>query len=209
MGPGIIIPARGLADGKRRLATTLSDADRASLNRHLLRHVIGVCRELARSDARSVPVAVVSPDAATLGFAHRCGAMPLLEPHALGLNGAVEWAMRQFALLGAQCVAVIPADLPRLGGDDLLALLDGPADEVLIAPDRTGIGTNGLRLPVSRGFHPAFGPGSHAAHAAAATAGGLMVRRLHRPGLAIDIDTRDDLAAWCAVSGEAWRAEAA
>lgn len=209
MGLGIVIPARGLTDGKRRLAGVLSESERMQLNRHLLRHVTGVACAAARTHGQRAMVAVVSPDPLTLGFARRCGAMSLLESHALGLNAAVEWAIRQLALLGAQAVAVVPSDLPRLRVDELVDLLAGDPDEVLIAPDLAGTGTNGLRLPVRAGVVPAFGPGSRVAHESAARAAGCTLRLIERQGLAMDIDTADDLAAWRAQDGTAWRAEAA
>ncbi len=210
----IVIPARGLATGKSRLAPVLGGAARERLNRQLLSHVVRVAVQWAAarrpgSDAGLAGVLVVSPDLDTLAFARECGALPLLEPTALGLNAALEWAVREAGLLGARRALVLPADLPLLDASDLHALLEGPADEVLIAPDAAEAGTNGLRFPLARGFVPAFGASSCEAHGAIARACGLSVRHLRRPGLAHDIDTPADLGAWQASSIRTWCVEAA
>jgi len=234
----IVIPARGLAVGKSRLAPVLDAPARERLNRQWLSHVVRIAVQVlsargperiaavaSRADRTSGPgsaacssagteagvpgVLVVSPDVGTLAFARECGALPLLEPTALGLNGALEWAVREVGLLGARRVLVLPADLPLLEASDLHALLDGSPDEVVIAPDSAQTGTNGLRFPLGRGFVPAFGPNSCEAHDASARAVGLSVRHLRRPGLARDIDTPADLTAWQTPSTRFSCAEAA
>ena len=62
--------------------------------------------------------------------------------------------------------------------------------------DKTGTGTNGILLPAAaaRGF--AFGEASLARHAQRFGAAGQPVRLWRDAGLALDIDTPDDLSAW-------------
>ncbi len=67
--------------------------------------------------------------------------------------------------------------------------------EVVIVPDRHGMGTNGLLLTPPDAIAPSFGPGSCARHQELARAAGANCR-LERPAsLLLDIDTGEDLAA--------------
>ena len=133
----IVIPARGLAVGKSRLAATLTTSERERLNRQLLEHVLQVALSAFRfpdgCPRPGVGVVVVSPDPATLAFALERGGSPLLEPSALGLNAAIDWAARHVAVMGAARVLVLPADLPLLEVGDVHALLEGDPREALDA----------------------------------------------------------------------------
>jgi 2-phospho-L-lactate guanylyltransferase (CobY/MobA/RfbA family) len=96
-------------------------------------------------------------------------------------------------------VAVLHGDLPALTSADVTALLaaaTGDGALVAIAPDAADTGTNGLALapPDVMGFH--FGAGSLEAHRRAAKRAGAWTTLVRRPGLAFDIDTPADLAAW-------------
>ena len=101
-------------------------------------------------------------------------------------------------VLGAKPLLAIHADLPLVGSTDIAELLaEASKAGCAIAPDRLGTGTNAIALRDPTGFAFAFGPGSFALHQAAAGGSARIVRR---PGLALDIDTPDDLEAW----GGAW-----
>ena len=65
---------------------------------------------------------------------------------------------------------------------------------LVIVPDRHGTGTNALVLSPPDAIEPSFGPGSFARHVAAAEAAGVPHRVEEVPGLALDVDTPDDLA---------------
>ena len=62
-------------------------------------------------------------------------------------------------------------------------------------PDRHGTGTNALVLSPPDAIEPSFGPDSLERHVAAAEAAGVPHRVEEVPGLALDVDTPDDLAA--------------
>jgi 2-phospho-L-lactate guanylyltransferase len=102
---------------------------------------------------------------------------------------------------GVTLLAVLHGDLPTLTSPDVTALLaaaTGDGALVAIAPDAAGTGTNGLALgpPDVIGFQ--FGAGSLEAHRRAAKRAGAWITLVRRPGLAFDIDTPADLAAWLA-----------
>jgi 2-phospho-L-lactate guanylyltransferase len=94
--------------------------------------------------------------------------------------------------LGATRALLVPGDCPLLSGEEVDALLDrhgGPG--VVVVPDRHRTGTNALLLAPPDAIRPAFGPGSFERHLALAP--GAAVDEV--PGLLLDVDTQEDLAA--------------
>ena len=186
----IIVPHRGLAASKTRLAGVLDAGEREALAERLLRRVLWVVVDVA-------PVVVISPAADLRQLVEGAGAQ-LEVQRGMGLNAGLEQARARAVVDGVETLAVLHGDLPNLAAADVRALLDAvpPEHGVAIAPDRGGSGTNGLamRPPDAVDFH--FGTGSFAAHRAAAAAGGLEPVVVDRPGLAFDLDTPADLARW-------------
>jgi 2-phospho-L-lactate guanylyltransferase len=110
------------------------------------------------------------------------------EDHGRGLNAELE-AARQ-AMSPARLL-VIHADLPLVAAKDIEALLDAAEFAgVAIAPDRHGSGTNALAIAGDRPLRFCFGEDSFALHRAQV---GEDCPVLQRRGLALDIDTPDDL----------------
>jgi 2-phospho-L-lactate guanylyltransferase len=187
----IIVPHRGLAAAKTRLAPVLDDAEREALARRLLEQVLRVAHEACGD------VVVITPSEALAPLVTAAGAR-LVVQHGLGLNAGLEQARNEAIADGVTTLVILHGDLPNLGPDDIAALLEAvpPARGVAIAPDRAGTGTNGLALrpPGAIGFR--FGAGSFAAHALEAQNAGIPLAEVHRPGLAFDLDTPADLARW-------------
>jgi 2-phospho-L-lactate guanylyltransferase len=201
-----ILPLRGFADGKSRLAPVLDAAGRARLNRELLAHTLEVVTGWSRVPGRTI---VVSPCPDVLAFAREAGATAVNEGlRALGQSGAVRLGEARAAALGATHVLALPCDLPRLSVGALRALttLGRGGQYVILAPDRAGTGTNAVLVGVGTGFEFAFGPASLAAHQAAARRAGLTVLMARRGELEFDLDTPDDLARWRTPAGGARRA---
>jgi len=188
-----LVPARGLAAGKSRLAGVLSGAERRRLNVFLLGRVLQAIAEvLAPRDG----LFVVSADPGLLADAARYGASPVLEPAAEGMNAALARGLRHAAASSFGRLAILPADLPFVTAEDVRALLSAAGDGVALAPDRAGIGTNGLACPAARCPGFAFGADSFARHAEAARGCGLPVAVIERAGLACDLDLPGDFRAW-------------
>ncbi len=79
-------------------------------------------------------------------------------------------------------------------------------DGVAVAPDRGGSGTNALWRAPADLIGVAFGSGSMVAHATLAWDAGVGAQVVERPGLALDVDTPDGLAAaWAYGVGAATR----
>jgi 2-phospho-L-lactate/phosphoenolpyruvate guanylyltransferase len=187
----IIVPHRGLAAAKTRLAQVLDDADREALALRLLERVLGVAHT-ACSD-----VVVITPSTALDQVVARGGAT-LVVQRGMGLNAGLDQARDAARLDGIQTLAILHGDLPNLTSADVEALLQPIQDEagVAIAPDRAGSGTNGLALRPIDAIPFRFGPGSFAAHRGEAQRAGLALAVVERPGLAFDLDTPADLARW-------------
>jgi 2-phospho-L-lactate guanylyltransferase len=187
----IIVPHRGLAAAKTRLAPVLDDGEREALAERLLERVLHVAHEACRD------VVVITPSAA-LGPQVEAAGARLVVQRGMGLNAGLEQARLEAIVDEVTTLVVLHGDLPNLGADDVAALLEAiPAERgVAIAPDRAGTGTNGLALrpPDVIGFR--FGVDSLAAHIADAGAAGVALVEVHRQGLAFDLDTPADLARW-------------
>jgi 2-phospho-L-lactate/phosphoenolpyruvate guanylyltransferase len=187
----IIVPHRGLAAAKTRLAPVLDHEERIALARTLLVRVLGAARKAADD------VVVISPSAELEPIVIEAGAR-LAVQHGMGLNAGLDEARAAAVNEGVQRLGVLHGDLPNLEADDVRALLDAAAEAraVAIAPDRLGTGTNGLALnpPDVIGFH--FGTGSFEAHRTDAQAAGVEPTLVSRSGLAFDLDTPEDLARW-------------
>lgn len=187
----IIVPHRGLAAAKTRLAPVLDHDERIALARTLLIRVLGVARQAVDD------VVVISPASELGPIVTEAGAR-LAVQHGMGLNAGLDEARETALADGVERLVVLHGDLPNLAPDDVQALLQSAADEpsVAIAPDRLGTGTNGLALrpPGAIGFH--FGTSSFAAHRSEAQAAAVEPAIVMRPGLAFDLDTPEDLARW-------------
>ena len=191
MSVRIIVPHRGLAAAKTRLAPVLDDGEREALARRLLERVLRVSHEACRD------VVVITPSAA-LGPQVEAAGARLVVQRGMGLNAGLEQARLEALADEITTLVVLHGDLPNLGADDVAALLDGIPEPsgVAIAPDRAGSGTNGLALRPPDVISFRFGLNSLAGHAAEAKAAGVPLVEVVRPGLAFDLDTPADLARW-------------
>jgi 2-phospho-L-lactate guanylyltransferase len=187
----IIVPHRGLAAAKTRLAPVLDDGEREALARRLLAQVLHVAHEACGDVVVITPSEALGPQVVAAGAR-------LVVQRGMGLNAGLEQARREAIAEGVTTLVILHGDLPNLLTDDVAALVDAlpAARGVAIAPDRAGTGTNGLALRPPDAMDLRFGAGSFGAHVAAAEAAGVPLSEVHRPGLAFDLDTPADLARW-------------
>lgn len=183
----VLIPMKPLADAKVRLSPALSASERRALSLAMLSDVIEATRGFDH-----VWILNSDDDAASLSVAAGVESIPDPAPGA-GLNASLTAATQAAIAAGASGVLVVSADLPTVREDDLTIL--SASDGVAIAPDRGGTGTNALWRRPPDHIDVAFGRDSLAAHVQQARAVGTPAVVVARPGLAIDVDTPDDLAA--------------
>jgi 2-phospho-L-lactate guanylyltransferase len=202
-----IIPVRGLERAKTRLGEALDPEERHALVEGLLRRTIRAA--VATPGIRAV--AVVSPDPEALALAADAGAVTLPQGGG-GLNEGLADGRAWAREMGATAVLVIPADLPAIRTSELRRVLEAARDHlaagvtgtgaagtavtslVVLVADRAREGTNLLLVAPPGAIPFRFGPGSRAAHAAAAARSGAVYLELAGP-LSLDLDTPDDLLA--------------
>jgi 2-phospho-L-lactate guanylyltransferase len=190
----LVIPTRGLATGKSRLAAVLGANERIGLNTQWLDALLTAFAAIAGGLNHCI---VVSPSDDALAHAAGRGAQALREAGPGDLNAALEQGCEHARKRGADRILILAADLPVVQHTALLRLIEGgEADAVTLIADKTGTGTNGILLPAAaaRGF--AFGEASLARHAQRFGAAGQPVRLWRDAGLALDIDTPADLSIW-------------
>ena len=181
MSVAVVVPVKGFAGAKARLAPVLTTEERVALVRSMAERVLEA--------AGPLPVMVVCEGDDVATWARSRGASVLRDP-GLGLSGAVEHAVRCVAAEGSTQVIVAHADLPL--ADDLGRVADFPG--VTLVPDRRADGTNVACVPAASGFRFSYGPGSCSRHAAEAHRLGLPLRFAYEPLLAWDVDVPADLA---------------
>ena len=192
MSDWLVVPVKSLREGKTRLAQVLAPAQRRALMDQLLVHILAQATEYPGID-RTV---VVSGCGETRARAIELGAHAIAETR-YGLNTAIQQGQLAVRQQGASKMLVVPCDLPMLDSEDLRQLSQlGKPGLVAIAPDRRGLGTNGLCLDPMLEFIFQFGVDSYRDHVASALHLGLEHETVHCPGLAFDIDTPKDLAEW-------------
>jgi 2-phospho-L-lactate guanylyltransferase len=186
-----IVPVKPLGRGKSRLASVLSQQERADLNRHLLAHTVDTLRELPEIEQ----VLVVSRDPAALALARDHGARTVQENGAPHLNVALARATILAKNYITRGILIVPADLPLITPEDVRAMLDRAKypPVVVVAPDRHHQGTNALLVCPAGLIEYEFGPGSFQRHCALARHAGARLEICELPSLALDVDFPEDL----------------
>jgi 2-phospho-L-lactate/phosphoenolpyruvate guanylyltransferase len=92
-------------------------------------------------------------------------------------------------------VLVLPADLPLMTPNDILALIERATQPpvVVIAPDRHKEGTNALLICPAGLIEYDFGVGSFQRHCKRARQAGARLEVVTLPSLGLDLDLPEDL----------------
>ena len=185
---------KDLVQAKSRLGGVLASHERRALAQAMVEDVLAAlagCKRLAG-------ILLVSDDPGADMLATKYGAEMLPESTlgTTGLNPVLEAACDRLADRGAAVVAIVHGDLPLLSTPDiesLLAAMDRPGVDLVIAPDRRADGTNLMAVRPAARPRLQYGSGSCRAHEAAARVAGLTAERLQLPGAALDVDEPGDL----------------
>ena len=186
-----IVPVKPLRRGKSRLAGTLTEDERTVLNQELLEHTLKILSTLKELDQ----VLVVSRDPHALTIARNHGARTVQEDGQPHLNTALARATVMAQVHTIRGILVLPADLPLLTHDDVLALIDRAVKPpvVVIAPDRHGNGTNALLMVPAGQIEYDFGEDSFKRHCDRAKKSGARLEIVELPSLGLDLDLPEDL----------------
>lgn len=186
-----IVPVKPLRRGKSRLSGTLSVDERTHLNQLLLEHTLKTLTDLKEIEH----ILVVSRDPAALALAREHGARTVREAGSPKLNTALKRATVVAQLYATRGVLVLPADLPLMTREDILALVERAKKPpvVVIAPDRRGEGTNALLISPAGLIEYDFGPDSFERHCERARQAGARLEVVNLPSLGLDLDLPEDL----------------
>jgi 2-phospho-L-lactate guanylyltransferase len=186
-----IVPVKPLRRGKSRLAGTLTQDERTELNRQLLEHTLQTLSELKEIEH----ILVVSRDPAALALARDHGARTVSENGAPQLNTALQRATVVAQVYATRGVLVLPADLPLITREDIMALLERAKDPpvVVISPDHRKEGTNALLISPAGLIDYDFGVGSYKRHCQRAKEAGARLEVVSLPSLGLDLDLPEDL----------------
>lgn len=184
-----ILPVKSFTTAKQRLAGALGAGSRQALAQAMFTDVLGALRRVPGIE----DIAVVTSDRVAESAAAGSHVLVLREEGESGHSAAAMLGISRALADGYDRVLLIPGDTPLVQPAELAALLAG-ATGVVVVPDRHGTGTNALAMTPPDAIEPSFGPGSLQRHVAAAEAAGVPHRVVDVPGLALDVDTPDDLA---------------
>lgn len=189
MRPWLILPFRSIAGGKRRLEPYLDQPTRQALSRSLLERALALAGRFPGLDR----TLLVSHCPEALDRARALGASTLADA---GIGHTQAAALAHEALRSENRVpfVVLSCDVPLANEEDVRRLT--AADEVVLATDRSGTGTNALGIPPGVDFCFHFGIGSRQLHEREAEKRGLRIRVLNSERLAFDIDTPSDYEEW-------------
>ena len=190
----ILIPCKGLDQGKSRLSAALDVHARRALCEFFLCHTLAMARALVAPDR----IYVVSADPKVAEIADRYGVLVLADS-AFDLNLALEEARAAIAdrhpdLAG---LLIMPIDLPLSSIGSLSSVVAKPGD-VVIVPDQSEMGTNVLflRQPAARTFQFRFGRNSFQAHCSLAKDADLRLSTIRDDSLSLDVDLPEQLWRW-------------
>jgi 2-phospho-L-lactate/phosphoenolpyruvate guanylyltransferase len=184
-----LIPVKSLATAKSRLTSSLTEHQREKLVLDMFHHVL---RVLFASEVFD-KVSVVSSDPQILENAYILGAKPILEAyhdHNRALHSAALGELSE----GATNLLTISADLPLLTTQEIRCFYSQSLlHDLVLAPSREGTGTNAIFVQPPLAVPYVFGLGSLQSYIHAAKEKHLSYTTYLSMGLALDIDTIDDL----------------
>ncbi len=186
-----IVPVKPLRRGKSRLAGVLNEDERAALNQELLERTLKTLSSLKEL----IQTMVVSRDPQALAIARNYDALTLREDGRPELNTALKRAMMVLQM-DASGALILPADLPFMEREDVIALLERAVDHspaVVISPDRRRNGTNALLTIPPGVIQYGYGKGSFERHCERAREVGAHLEIVELPSLALDLDLPEDL----------------
>jgi 2-phospho-L-lactate/phosphoenolpyruvate guanylyltransferase len=196
-GVWVVVPIKEVAGAKQRLAGILSARVRSRLALTMAEDVLSVLSTVQGLAG----LAVVSCDPQAIQMAARFGARILSDDARGGHTAAVRGAARVLADEGRKALLTMPGDIPLVTAaevEQVLAAATGHRDFV-IAPAHDGRGSNAILCAPPDIVPLSFGDDSFIPHLATARACGIEPQIVRAPGIALDIDNPQDLAAFMQV----------
>lgn len=184
-----IVPVKGLAEAKKRLANYLGPGERKRL---VLAMLIDVLSALHRS-RMFVEVLVISPDESLAREVSRSDSS-FVRQSGTGLNSAVHQAVQLALDREVFAITTVLADLPLLEPRDLeeLVQISRETPRVVLVPSSKG-GTNIMLRAPPDVVVTSYGRWSYARHLRSAQQKGVAAYSVSNPRISFDVDTVEDL----------------
>jgi 2-phospho-L-lactate guanylyltransferase len=195
----ILIPVKQSSNAKQRLSAILDQPARTQLAQAMLHDIL---EALAAWKSRP-EVALVTSDPFASSLGAKLGFEIIDDPDNVSETAAIEMATEECIKRGADNTLVIPGDIPLIEAWELERLLDAaPEQGSVLVPAADGRGSNAVFRRPAALFPLRFGNDSFKPHLAAAKATGLPCVVLESPGIAVDVDSPDDLLQVVTASGD-------
>ena len=195
----ILIPIKGLANAKQRLASLLDQPTRTELAQAMLFDVL----ETLGTWASRPEVGVVTSDAFAIELARQFDFQIIPDNANRSETDAIEMATRYCESRAVDSTLVIPGDIPLIQACELEKILEcAPDHGSVLVPAADGRGTNAAWRRPAGLFPLRFGNDSFKPHLTAARATHRPCVVLSLPGIALDIDNPDDLRQLAEAPGE-------
>lgn len=194
----ILIPVKNLSNAKQRLAPIAAQSRRTELAQAMLADVL---EQVAAFDGDDV--SLVTCDLFATDLARQFGFKVIQDLSSRSETDAVAMATDVCESRGIESTLVVPADIPLISRAEIQSIYDNaPSTGSVLVPAHDKRGTNAaLRRPASL-FPLRFGNDSFMPHLASAIATDCSCVVLSLPGIALDIDTPDDLLKLAQAHGE-------
>ena len=201
--PVVLVPVKSTSTAKQRLGAVLDQASRTELAQAMLYEVLTVLHNWRLNRKARAGVAVVTSDVFATELARKYEFEIIPDPDNPGETGAIEMATRACVERGAESTLVIPSDIPLIQSWEVEEILThAPTEGSVLVPAFDGRGTNAAFRRPANLFPLRFGDDSFEPHHAAAKATGKPCMVLKLPGIAVDVDTPEDLQRLISLPGE-------
>jgi 2-phospho-L-lactate guanylyltransferase len=169
----------------------LSEDKREGLNQYLLSSTLQCLKNIREIDH----ILVISYDPSALTLARKFGARTVLENRNTNINRALRKASLAAKAINSSKILIVPADLPLITKDDILAVIknSGNPPEIVIVPDRKMRGTNVLLVNPIGTIKYDFGEWSFRKHIEQAERKKINIKICKRKNLSFDLDLPEDL----------------
>ncbi len=189
-----VVPVKERDRAKERLASLLPPELRQELVLAMLEDVLAAL--VVASDLAGLLVVTVDPAAQLL--ARRYGARLVEDGARDGHTGAVAAAARLLTAEGRAGMLTLPGDIPLVTASEIATIIGAhrPAPSFTIVPSHDEGGSNAILVSPPDAVPLRFGVDSFYPHLRAAEARRIRPTVLRLPGIALDIDNPEDLAAF-------------
>jgi 2-phospho-L-lactate guanylyltransferase len=189
-----VVPIKGVADAKQRLASVLVPEARRELAFAMAQTVLAA---LAQSPSLA-GIVVVTADEQVASLALRVGARIHGDNATSGHSAAVMSGAALLARERRRTMLSLPGDLPLLAASDVERVIQehDTSPQFIVVPARDLAGSNAVLCSPPNVVPLQFGEDSFRRHLALARAAGLAPSVIRVPGIELDVDSPADLAEW-------------